>query len=441
MIIICSWVTTSSLTMFSCEDLFIPSNDHTGSSGWVDQPPYRGTYDIIFSCLLVVITCTWSVLHLNLPAPDEPYIQTWLRKGRWAFLAIILPEVVTLFAGCQWSSARLSIESMQALGVKEWSAVHGFYADAGGFILHTPDMPPFPINTTALHYLIERKYLDHPTIKKEDILDRSKSDLFARAIGIIQTSWIIVQIAARLNQSLDVSPLELVTVAFSICTIASFYFWMEKPLDIERHSHLTTPIPISKILRDAGDAASAPYIDTPMDFVGGCGVLQGAGHWGRKRYFKTFGGLKARPMQRIPDDYTPPPSSFRLAFIQWALSMIHCGMHVASWNFRFPTTIETWLWRTASLTMLGILLVTGLVEVLSVKPGVNFTISLAGIWEKTSTSNSSFRRWAMDIPAITCSILYAAARIALLAEAAISLRSMPSSVYLTVRWTNYFPHF
>jgi hypothetical protein len=80
------------------------------------------------------------------------------------------------------------------------------------------------------------------------------------------------------------------------------------------------------------------------------------------------------------------------------------------------------------------------VEVVAVKPGFDMTISMLGIWEKTTTSKSRFRRWALDLPATACAVIYIVARISLLVLAVTSLRLMPGSVYETVDWTNYIPH-
>ena len=136
--------------MSLCKNSTVSGERFAGFHGWVDQPNYRGTFDIIQSCLLVLLTCTWTMLHVNLPAQTDTYFTTWLRKFRWALLAVLAPEVVTLFAACQWSSARSGIQEMYTLGITHWTIFHGFYADSGGVILHTPDMPPFPVNTRAL---------------------------------------------------------------------------------------------------------------------------------------------------------------------------------------------------------------------------------------------------------------------------------------------------
>jgi hypothetical protein len=330
---------------------------------------------------------------------------------------------------------------MQALGVINWTNVHGFYANAGGFILHSPDMPPFPINADAIYYLVRERYLEPPSITKEEIRDRSKADRFAKGMAVVQSTWMIAQCIARPLQSLRITPLELVTVAFTTCTLASYFFWMEKPLGVEVPSALTTSSSIREILQNAGNAARLPYVDTPMDFVCGSGRQHGLGAWGRRQYFKTFGSLQVRPIERIPDDYTPPPQSVQLALLTWVLSLLHGAIHVAGWNFPFLTPVEQYLWRSASIAMIVILFAWGIVEVLAVKSVLNMTISLLGIWEKPATSEGYFRRWGLDLPATVCAIVYLLARALLLVLSATSLRLMPGSVYETVNWTNYIPHF
>lgn len=355
-------------------------------------------------------------------------------------MTIFAPEVVAFFAANQWSSARSSIKAMHDLGIAHWTMVHGFYADSGGFILQTPDMPSFPVDTRALQYLIKEKYLELPVIKKDAILDRSKADKFAKAVAVIQTGWMIAQCVGRLFESLHITPLELVTVAFTICTVASYLFWLEKPLNVEGHVNLSITTRMSEILKNAGSTAKEPYVDTPMDFVGGCGIPQGPGTWGRRHYLPFFGSLEARPLQRMPDDYTPPPVTIRLASLQWALSVIHCAIHVAGWNYSFPTSIEKCLWRSASVALLAVLFVFGLVLVIAVRPWFDYRLILLGIWEKTTISKSKWRRWALSIPATAAALLYVVARLVLLVQAAAALRSMPCSVYKTVGWTDKIPH-
>jgi hypothetical protein len=73
-----------------------------------------------------------------------------------------------------------SVEDMHALRITNWITVHRFYVDSRGAILRFPDIPPFPINSQAVRYLVEKGYLKPPTITKDSIVDRSKVDEFAK---------------------------------------------------------------------------------------------------------------------------------------------------------------------------------------------------------------------------------------------------------------------
>lgn len=70
-------------TMFVCknstvsgENFLVSGETLIMSNGWVDQPNYRGTLNIIWSCLLVILTSTWTVLHVNLPAQTDIWFTT-----------------------------------------------------------------------------------------------------------------------------------------------------------------------------------------------------------------------------------------------------------------------------------------------------------------------------------------------------------------------------
>lgn len=74
-----------------------------------------------------------------------------------------------LFAGGQWVSAKRFVAEMSALGVDEWTMVHAFYADSGGFVLVGRDSILFPVTAPQIHYLIDKKYLAAPDITRDEI--------------------------------------------------------------------------------------------------------------------------------------------------------------------------------------------------------------------------------------------------------------------------------
>jgi hypothetical protein len=74
--------------------------------GWVEQPNYRGTFDILWVSLITIGISTYTMLCLNLPAPKDTYMQLVYRRILWMLLGIIGPEFVLTYAAGQWSRAK-----------------------------------------------------------------------------------------------------------------------------------------------------------------------------------------------------------------------------------------------------------------------------------------------------------------------------------------------
>jgi squalene monooxygenase len=292
---------------------------------------------------------------------------------RWAALAVCAPELLTLFAVMQWNAANISVAEMKELGEENWSVVHAFNANAGGFIIHTPDFPAFPINAKSIYYLRSMDRIKLPKIKREDIWDRSKADLFAKWVALIQTGWLLLQCIMRVIQKLTVTPLELFTIAFIVATA---FFWANKPQNVSELSVIETDWLISDVLKAAGDAAKEPYVNTPMDFVEKP-VCEG---WKRRPSLLYFGGLYRRPLARIPNNYSPPPPTGKEATFVWVISIVHATIHVMGWTFSFPTHAELLIWRACSITLLVVMVFGGAVPVLSTRPWFDVSFSLLWIW-------------------------------------------------------------
>ncbi len=340
--------------------------------GWVSKPNQRGTADILWDNFLVLFVCVWTILHHNLQAKTDSTRRVVLRKLRWALLAVCAPEMLTLFAVMQWNAANISVEQMNALGAEGWTKVHAFYANAGGFVLQTPDFPRFPVNAVSIHYLLAQGRIEPPTITMRDIWDRSKADRFAKGVALIQTGWMVLQITARAIMRLPITPLELFTAAFIVPTLATAYFWSRKPQNVAEPTTIKISWLMSDLLKKAGDAASDPYVDTPMDFVEKP-LWEG---WRRRKSLLHFDGLEKRPLERIPNDYSQPPPTGWEATVVWIISVVHAAVHVLGWSFAFPTEAETIIWRASSLTLLVVMVTGGLVPVLSTRPWFDFSFSL-----------------------------------------------------------------
>lgn len=97
----------------------------------------RGTIDIVWSCVIVLVTAVWTVVHVNIPAPGDGLWTTMSRRLRWGCACVFAPDMLTLVAASQWDAAVRSVHEMSALqqvrdSPDKWQMEHAFYANSGG---------------------------------------------------------------------------------------------------------------------------------------------------------------------------------------------------------------------------------------------------------------------------------------------------------------------
>lgn len=157
----------------------------------------------------------------------------------------------------------------------------------GGFMLYDGDQQLGILSADKLQNLMDSDAIEFPVITEKEIEDRSKGDLLAKGIVILQTSWFIAQCFARLAQHLALTEIELVTMAFAVLNGVLYFFWWNKPVDIrcsvpvflktsrnpdkgssEKTSDPIESVPIPAITSDTG-------VSTPWTATGNiCSVLQ-----------------------------------------------------------------------------------------------------------------------------------------------------------------------
>ncbi|KAL8718565.1 MAG: hypothetical protein Q9225_004312 [Loekoesia sp. 1 TL-2023] len=148
---------------------------------------------------------------------------------------VYAPELVVFTAWRQWSSAKIlgrkTREADHKLGEQdssrryEWTMAHNFYASTGGFAFEIDDLSrhgksaflpagcPKRLTLTArgMAFLASCGHL--PDVPKADIIDKSKANNLAKALVIIQASWLLIQVIGRLVAKLPVILLETNTIA------------------------------------------------------------------------------------------------------------------------------------------------------------------------------------------------------------------------------------
>jgi hypothetical protein len=114
---------------------------------FVRPPDPRGTLDIVYSCLTIIVLCTWSVMPLNVPTQYKsmPGRQTHMRtlrrtlnKLKWLAFNILGPEWPFIKAlNSRNNAKRLERKFDIYKGVDDvvWTRSHTQLANMGGFVV------------------------------------------------------------------------------------------------------------------------------------------------------------------------------------------------------------------------------------------------------------------------------------------------------------------
>jgi hypothetical protein len=241
--------------------------------GYVSEPNVRGTASLLLSCVLTLVLCVWSALHLNVPQYNASRIACLLCNVRWIITGVYAPELVVFTAWRQWASARLlgklviklseepkktkqsgpqktpgvcaqkqptpgiiaqketttsltrSIYNSSKFADRrhDWTKTHDFFASTGGFAFENPTghgrtrfLPktcPTRLTLTARGVALLAKCDRLPDVPERDILDKSKTSDLAKALVVIQASWMLLQTLGRVVVGLPVTLLEVNTMA------------------------------------------------------------------------------------------------------------------------------------------------------------------------------------------------------------------------------------
>lgn len=103
--------------------------------------------DIVYSCLAVIVLCTWSVLHLNVPVQVTPKtkrqklmrsLNRTFNKVAWMAFNVLAPEWPFAQAVCGLVSERRLQSDYDYYGKRDqvlWTRSHTQLANMGGFVI------------------------------------------------------------------------------------------------------------------------------------------------------------------------------------------------------------------------------------------------------------------------------------------------------------------
>ncbi|KUJ22820.1 uncharacterized protein LY89DRAFT_311399 [Mollisia scopiformis] len=442
---------------------------------FVPSPNSRGTLSILWSSLFTILACTWTVQHLNVPEQRNSckpgwmgtltwYTRKFLKSARWMIVTSIAPEVVIGMACYDLVTANITLRSLEKIALEDgvpWTLTHSYFANMGGFVIesgvekpsavstyismadvevrstsqagpnlrnrrekrheirrqpltnHLPSFVTGGVNEISYHnpyHLTGRQICQLrkegilprlPHISEAELTDRSKSDGFVKAIAFSQILWDIIQIIVRAARKLPISQLELAVIAFAVCAMIMYGLNWSKPKNIGAVTAVIQyegPIPQGVLTLIQGWHSYLGYILIADDR-------------GRRRHGSP---IRNDSTQDDPHDYWN-----LLAILLGA--PVFGGIHVAAWNFGFPTKIDLIIWRVTSLYSAAC------------SPLLLFGGCLVqGVHNKDDRVLYTFLSTVM--------VLYIIARVALLVEIFRTLFFLPPLAYVST-WTKDIPHF
>ncbi|KAH7304179.1 hypothetical protein B0I35DRAFT_445643 [Stachybotrys elegans] len=211
------------------------------TTNWQSEPDGRGTFSLISSCIITLVFCVWSALHLNVPPPNTSSKRRALEKTYWVIYGIFAPELVVATAASQYIAARWLLREIEkdneykkqktAESESEiWAMTQCFNAVMGGLTVTIPQ-GRFTLSAEGARLL---SFIDAlPTVTASQIQDKSKADGLAKSVVCIQAAWMMAQVITRLISGLPVSLLEINTCGHVICALFLYLLWWNKPLDLQ----------------------------------------------------------------------------------------------------------------------------------------------------------------------------------------------------------------
>ena len=440
----------------------------------------RTIWNILWSCLVTIFSCTWVAVHPNVPSPKKREANGWIERYIWnpllSFIehrlplficALLVPEYVLAWSIRQFLVARkiakgefelcvkylfITIILSKSLLDQGWSTTHGFFAIMGGFhlfergsietsnndeaILHDHDIPLRPLAARDIYrddmLLITRDmrrsiradidFTSFTVPTEDEIKDKGKSDWLAKSLVLLQTLWFVMQCIARAIEHLPITHLEIVTLAYAAMNFVIYIFWWNKPLNVNR--------PVRVFRKSERSATQHQVISRETRRSRAWKLTRREIGEGLEAIFYFIGGGQDRNVDLSRKDRVPrfwaDSADIDAAIadiIVLGVGVCFGAIHCISWGFSFLTDTELLMWRVSCVAITAVPIYISLGFILS-------------SW----LSEMGFGDTVLYFFPLSGGLLYIIARAITLVLAFTSFRDLPPGAYETVHWTTFIPH-
>ncbi len=149
-------------------------------------------------------------------------------------LVVLAPEIMLIDAVNGFFKARYYTNQTANLEADGWRLTHLRFAEANGFIYRARDADTkFDGDMHYLAQLIHSRKLGRPPVSVEELHSRSQSDWFIKGFAVCQILWFGIQVLVRAIRHYHNTALEILVIAFVLCSIAVYDFNWNLPQNVE----------------------------------------------------------------------------------------------------------------------------------------------------------------------------------------------------------------
>lgn len=441
--------------------------------GWVAEGSNRGTWDIIVSCFFTIVICTWTAIHPRI------HVTRRLRnihKTLQLVKTLLAPEMVCLESMQEWVQARKTVRRCAPATNGRLGMSQAFYLGMLGvryrygpaaYRVLWPGQFAWLLNNNLVRW---NDVCDTWGLAAEAIRDKSKADGLVKLVALCQVVWFTLQCITRGAHGLPLAALEVMTIAYVVVMVVTYFFWWVKPKDIATVSLVELP----HMNIEQWEVFESLIMETTYD------VLDPTVPWDTNiawyliardckddevlimpqtnreetspelRQGDILFSTSMTPEMRIAPEHEPEKRAISRArplhihtlhqdaeeesdvITEWdsglymtrwwplicLLGSSFGAVHMIAWNSVFPTSLELWLWRASAV------------------------VSVA-----TSIMCMQFRRMSLHwdgpltVIRVASPILYVISRTIMTAQTFAALRAMPEKTYDTFDLWNYWFHF
>ncbi|KAG2353817.1 hypothetical protein BDR07DRAFT_1308131 [Suillus spraguei] len=317
--------------------------------------------------------------------------------------------------------AHLSVNSYISLDYS-WTQTHSFFVLMGGFMLYVDKKPYHTLWPDEVLKLIRAECIDVPTLTAKQIHDKSKGNVISKGLIVLQVTWFVMQFITRVIYRLEITQLEVGTLAFAGLNFLTYAVWWNKPLNVQCphpvYWKLTESKPENVNVRedDQVTGLAMESLNSIAELTSGVDIFDAS----RQLRVPTFDG-----------SITLKDSENRIIFYAGILmATIFGGIHCMAWFFAFCTHQEQVLWRMSAV-------------VITCTPWFTSLVTIAAKFVEDTIGNYVRKDvvWVVyGMIAVFPFILYITARAVLLVLMFTTSRDLPPDAYKAVLWTSLVPH-